>query len=191
MLDDFCNFPAMKLRLSECFETDRLILQRLRYEDAEEIFYCYASKSEATKYVSWPTHQSITDTQDFLTYAVSAWELGTDCSFSIRLKKDNRLVGSIGAVNDLGKTQIGYIVSPLFWGQGIATEACRALVKLLSGITEVYRIAAFVDADHSISVKVLDRCGFVKEARLEKWFRFVNQENTPKDCILFRYPLKS
>ncbi len=28
------------------------------YEDAEEIFYTYASKPDVTKYMSWPTHQS-------------------------------------------------------------------------------------------------------------------------------------
>jgi ribosomal-protein-alanine N-acetyltransferase len=180
----------MNLKLPTRIETDRLVLQRLRYEDAEEIFDAYACKSEATKYVSWPTHESITDTHNFLKYAVSAWEQGTDYSFSIRLKKDRRLVGGIGAVNDEGKIQIGYIISPSFWGNGIATEACKTLVKLLSDLDEIYRIGTFVDADHGISAKVLDKCGFMKEARLEKWFRFINQGNAPKDCILYRYPLK-
>src|SRR5688572_22233103 len=169
----------MNLKLPTRIETDRLVLQRLRYEDAEEIFYCYASKSEATRYVSWPTHESITDTRNFLKYAVLAWDQGTDYSFSIRIKKDNRLVGSIGAINDLGKIQIGYIISPTFWSQGIATEACKAVVKILASIPEVYRIGSFVDADHAISARVLTKCGFMEEAWLEKWFRFINQGNTP------------
>jgi len=34
---------------------------------------------------------------------------------------------------------------------------------------------------------VLRKCGMVEEARLPKWFRFINQGNEPKDCILFRF----
>jgi ribosomal-protein-alanine N-acetyltransferase len=179
----------MKLEFPELIQTDRLRLRRLRYEDAEEIFYCYASKSIATKYVSWPTHQSITDTRDFLQYAVTAWDQGTEYSFSIRLKSNSRLVGSIGLINEAGKVQIGYILSPNFWGQGIATEACVAIVTIVKNIKSVFRIGSFVDAEHLQSASVLKKAGFVEEARLKEWFRFINQGNAPKDCILFRYPL--
>ncbi len=181
----------MKLEFPEKILTDRFRLERLRYEDAEEIFYCYASKSIATKYVSWPTHKSIVDTRNFLNYAVAAWDKGIDYSFSIRLNKDGRLVGSIGIINEAGKIQIGYIVSPTFWGQGIATEACVAIVSLLKKMKEVFRIGSFVDAEHLSSARVLKKAGFIEEARLEKWFRFINQGNTPKDCILFSYPIET
>ena len=50
-----------RLSLPAIIRTERLLLQRLRYEDAEEIFYAYASKPEATRYVSWPTHRSDID----------------------------------------------------------------------------------------------------------------------------------
>jgi hypothetical protein len=38
------------------------------------------------------------------------------------------------------------------------------------------------------SVRVLQKAGLVQEARLEKWFRFVNQGGQPKDCLLFKIP---
>ena len=180
----------MQLEIPEIIQTDRLWLQRLRYEDAEEIFYCYASKPAATRFVSWPTHQSIEETRGFLSYAVSAWDKGLDYSFAIRLKIDRRLVGSIGIINEAGKIQIGYIVSPTFWGQGIATEACREVVNLLQNLNGIYRIGTFIDAEHAVSARVLEKSGFVEEARLKNWFRFINQGNKPKDCILFNYPMQ-
>lgn len=173
------------LPIPEKFETERLLLQRLRYEDAEEIFYAYASKSEATRFVSWPTHQSIKDTREFLRYANKTWRAGVDYSFSIRLKESGRLIGSIGIVNDNGKLQVGYILSPTQWGRGFATEAVNALLTLLRTLEGVYRIGTFVDVDNAASIRVLEKCGFKREAQLPKWFRFINQQNEPRDCILF------
>lgn len=173
------------LAIPEKLETERLLLQRLRYEDAEEIFYAYASKSEATRFVSWPTHQSIKDTREFLRYAHQAWRSGIDYSFSIRLKASGRLIGSIGIVNETGKLQIGYIMSPAQWGRGYATEALRVIVDMVRTLDGVYRIGTFVDKENVASIRVLEKCGLKPEAQLPKWFRFVNQENQPRDCILF------
>ena len=167
-------------------ETERLLLQRLRYEDAEEIFYAYASKPEATRYLSWATHESVDETRDYLKYAVDNWNFGTDYSYSMRLKS-GVLIGSIGVINDNGKVQLGYVVSPMHWGRGYTTEAFMRVLGTLKTIPQLYRIGTFVDADNMASIRVLKKCGLVEEARLPKWFRFINQDNEPKDCLLFRY----
>ena len=176
----------IRLPMPDKFETERLFLQRLRYEDAEEIFYAYASKPQATQYVSWPTHQSVDDTRAFLRYAVHSWGVGSDYSYSIRLKKGGVLIGSIGALNECGKIQLGYVLSPGHWGNGYTTEACSGILSVLQTVETVYRIGSFVDAENTASARVLTKCGLVEEARLPKWFRFINQDNRPKDCILFR-----
>lgn len=169
-------------------ETDRLLLQRLRYEDAEEVFYAYASKPIATRFVSWPTHETLRDTRAYLKYAVPAWNAGTDYSFSIREKGTARLIGSIGLLVNEGKIQFGYILSPTAWGQGYATEACRTVLPLAQQLPGIFRIGTFVDVANVASARVLEKCGLVEEARLPKWFRFINQGNAARDCILFRLP---
>lgn len=166
-------------------ETERLLLQRLKYEDAEEIFYTYASKPEATKYLAWITHRSVDDTRAYLRYAVESWNYGIDYSYSIRLK-NLLLIGSIGVLHDHGRVQLGYVISPTHWNKGYTTEACRHVLQILKSFGDLYRIGTFVDMENIASIKVLQKCGMVEEARLEKWFRFVNQNNQPKDCILFR-----
>lgn len=167
-------------------ETQRLTLRRLRYEDAEEMFYAYASKPEATKYLSWPTHESVDETRDYLRYAIDSWNFGMDYSYTIRLKT-GVLVGSIGVINDNGKVQLGYVLSPVHWNNGYATEACHRVLSILKTIRQLYRIGTFVDAENIASIHVLNKCGMMQEARLPKWFRFINQGNEPKDCLLFRY----
>ncbi len=179
----------MKLSIPEQIETERLRLFRLKYEEAEEIFYTYASKSEATKYMSWPTHETLEDTRTFLKHAINGWRAGTDYSFGIRIKEYNRFIGSCGLLNDDGKVQFGYVLSPTHWGRGYATEVCRKLMQIVRTLPEVYRVSTFVDAENIASTKVLLKSGLVEEARLEKWFKFVNQNSEPKDCFLFKLPL--
>ena len=177
-----------QLNIPQKIETSRLLLQRLRYEDAEEIFYTYASKPEATRYLAWQTHKSIEDTRAFIRYAIESWHRGSDYSFSIRIKSTNQFIGSFGLIHEEGKIQFGYVLSPVHWGYGYATEVCSKMMDLLKTIPSLYRIGTFVDSENEASVKVLLNSGLVEEARLEKWFRFINQGNEPKDCILFRLP---
>lgn len=174
--------------LPEQLETDRLRLQRLRYEDADEIFYTYASKPEATRFVSWATHKSIEDTRAYLHYAVSAWKRNIDFSYAIRLKDDGRLIGSIGALNDAGKVQFGYVLSPQQWGKGYATEACKAMLTELKKLHGIYRIWTLVDTDNTASIRVLMKCGLVEECIHKRWTRFVNQGDQPRDCVFFILP---
>jgi [ribosomal protein S5]-alanine N-acetyltransferase len=176
------------LDLPEKIETERLLLQRLRYEDAEEIFYTYASKPEATKYMAWPTHKRVEDTRGFVRYAIDAWNLGLDYSFSIRLKQTNKFIGSFGVIHENGRIQFGYVLSPTEWGRGYATETVQKMMTVLKTFPSLFRIGTFVDVDNTASINVLKKCGLVEEARLSRWYRFVNQSNQPKDCILFRLP---
>jgi RimJ/RimL family protein N-acetyltransferase len=174
----------VKLHLPEIITTDRLLIQRLRYEDADEIFYAYASKPEATKYVSWPTHQSITATRGFLQYAIVAWNEGMDYGFSVRLKESNRLIGSFGVINENGKIQFGYIFTPTQWGSGYATEVCIEMMKHLRKESGIFRIGTCVDVENVASMQVLLKSGLVEEARLVNWMMFPNQGKA-KDCALF------
>lgn len=175
--------------IPERVETHRLLLTRLQLTDAEEIFYTYASKSESTRFVSWPMHQSIKSTRQFLLYARQAWAQSLDFSFSIRIKGTNRLIGACGFLNDGGKTQLGYVLGPLHWNNGYATEVTQKLVQLLRAQADVVKIGSFVDVDNHASARVLQKCGFVVEAVLKEWWQFPNQNFQAKDCILFQFPL--
>jgi [ribosomal protein S5]-alanine N-acetyltransferase len=178
----------VKLDLPLQITTDRLILEKLRYEEAEEIFYTYASKPEATRFMSWPTHQSIDDTHAFLQYAAEGWAAGTDYSYSIRLRDNSRLIGSFGIINEYGKVQFGYIFSPTQWGKGYATEVCKRMMDILKSQPAVYRIQTFTDVDNKASANVLKKSGLIEEMKSADYFQFVNQNNIIKDCIHFSLP---
>ena len=185
------RFPGTFTMIAQNIFTTRLELRRLQPNDAEEVFYSYGSKPEVGRFLTWPTHKGLADTRKFLEHVDQAWGVGVEFTFGIRLKSHNRLIGSLGIQNDEGRIEVGYVVSPAFWGQGYATEACTAMVNYLRGLPWIYRIQSFVDAENAASAKVLLKSGFIEEPRLPLWRRFVNQGNVPRDCIQFRVPLES
>jgi hypothetical protein len=56
---------------------------------------------------------------------------------------------------------IGYIISPSVWGQGYATEACKALLDHVTGEMGVKRVCAYTRPGHKASMRVLEKSGFV------------------------------
>jgi len=81
-------------------------------------------------------------------------------------------VGGIGFVlqEDIERVsaEIGYWVGEPLWGKGIATEALAAMTAYAiehHGLTRVYaRVADW----NAASMRVLEKCGYVHEARLRR-----------------------
>ena len=107
-------------------ETEHLILRKFNTEDAEYMFNNWASDSQVTKYLTWPTHSNI-ETSKFV---IGRWEKEyqsvNNYQWCIELKELRQAIGSIGVVNlkeDIDAVEIGYCIGRKFWGQGITTEA--------------------------------------------------------------------
>ena len=146
----------MKLTL----ETERLRLRPFRLDDAEAMFSRWASDDEVTKYLTWPTHQSVEQTRAILAKWVGEYEQPERLNFAIELKEEeNRLIGGIDVVGYVeGMPVIGYNLSRAYWGRGIMTEACRRVLDCLfaQGFDAV-KIDAF--AENAGSNRVIQKCG--------------------------------
>jgi len=170
-------------------DTRRLLIKKLSLENAEEIFKVYASDPRATRFVSWPTHQSVEDTRTFLKYAEKSWKEGSDYSYAILKKPEYQLIGSIGLINETGKVSFGYILGRSHWNKGFATEAVSGFIECLKSLNGLIKIWALCDIDNIASIKVLEKAGLVREAVLANWFPFINQQNQYKDCVIYNLPL--
>ena len=72
-------------------------------------------------------------------------------------------VGFGGPPGDAGTLEIGYSVVPGQRGQGIATEAVRALAAWGLSQPAVLAIVAHCEPDNEPSIRVLERVGFVRD----------------------------
>lgn len=60
--------------------------------------------------------------------------------------------------------EIGYWLSESWWGRGIATDAVRAMVPVAFETFDSVRIQAGIFESNKASMRVLEKCGFVREA---------------------------
>lgn len=151
-------------------ETERLILRKITLEDAHDM-HVYGSNPEVTKYVTWNTHQSIEDTKEFLSFALSQYEQKELAPWGIEWKGTGKLIGTIDFVGwkiPHRGAEIGYVLSQDWWGQGIATEAAKEVIKFGFMHMDLVRIQARCFVENAGSERVMQKAGMTYEGVIRK-----------------------
>jgi RimJ/RimL family protein N-acetyltransferase len=85
---------------------------------------------------------------------------------------DDEAVGGCGlhqgAGGDRCNAEIGYWLGEPFWGRGVVTQVARVLTEQAFARPEVTRVFAPVHADNPVSMRVLQKNGFYREAELRR-----------------------
>jgi len=120
----------------------------------------------------------------------AAAQLGCESTFAIR-QANGELIGAVGADEMEGavprvkkpststvvvttfkshRAEIGYWLSPEFWGAGITTNAVAAFVWYAFTEFELTRLTAHVFSHNTASARVLEKNGFKLEGTLREHF---------------------
>ncbi len=149
-------------------ETDRLLLRPLRLTDAEDVF-AYAGDPEMTHYTTWTAHRSLADSRHFLQAKLRSYAHGEPSNWGVVLAASGRLIGTCGFVSwnpDHRRAEIGYALARRHWGQGLTTEAVRAVVDFSFRQTELYRLQALCLIPNLASARVMEKVGMRYEGIL-------------------------
>ena len=166
-------------------ETARLVLRPPMPEDAPIVFERYASDSEVTRYLGWPRHKSVEDTQAFVDFSQSEWARTSVGPLLVFARDSGRLLGSSGLLLETPyRAQTGYVFARDSWGHGYATEALGAMVSLAAG-RRITRLYALCHTEHQTSWRVLEKCGFTREGILQAHTKFPNLSPTPLDVFSY------
>ena len=169
----------------ERIETARLVLRRAIASDAESIFARYSSDRDVTKYLGWPRHESIEQTRAFLRFSDAEWQRWPAGPYLIERRDDARLIGSTGLAFDTDTVaSTGYLLARDAWGLGYAIEAL-AMMSAVAQNVGVCRLYALCHPDNSASVRVLEKCGFVLEDRIQRFAAFPNLASGHEDCLRY------
>jgi ribosomal-protein-alanine N-acetyltransferase len=154
-------------------ETERLVLRALAREDAPAVFD-YASLPESSRYLSWSPHRSLADSDRFIDVVLAGYASGAPPLWAVT--EGGHAVGTICFLEHSrvhAHAALGYVISPLCWGRGLATEAARAVVD--HGFSDeclgLNRIEAQVRVENAASARVLEKVGLRREAVLRQRFR--------------------
>lgn len=170
----------------ERIETARLLLHRPCHADAQAIFERYASDPVVTRYLAWPRHTSISDTESFLKFSDHEWARASVGPYLVRSRADGGLLGSTGlSLESSALASTGYVFARDAWRKGYASESLQAMIDLARtlGITRLY---AFCHTEHRPSALVLEKARFVCEKRLPNHIKFPNIEpDSPADVFIY------
>jgi [ribosomal protein S5]-alanine N-acetyltransferase len=174
------------VKAPEQIETQRLILRRPRREDAEAIFSRYAGDRDVTRFLAWPRHESLGATHAFLEFSDAEWTRWPAGPYLVEAREDGRLLGSTGlAFETPYRAATGYVFAKDTWGNGYAGETLRAIVEVARGVG-VVRIYAICHMENPTSWRVLEKCGFKREAVLRRHSEFPNlTPNEPCDVLCY------
>ena len=162
------------MKALERIETARLVLQRPRMTDLEAIFTRYANDPDVTRFMSWPRHRSLADTQAFLTFSDAEWNRWPAGPYLVRSRADGVLLGSTGlGFETRYRASTGYVLAKDAWGKGYATEALQAIVETARAVG-TRRLYAICHTEHPASWRVLEKCGFLREGVLHRYTEFPN-----------------
>lgn len=144
-------------------KTSRLTLRAARQTDLADLFAVYGNP-QAMAYWSTHPHTSPEITQNNLTWMITQ---ATRLPTYFVIEMAGRVIGTAGMHKD---DEIGFILHPDYWRQGIVTEAMHAIIPHLFAITDVDRLTADVDPQNIASITTLKTLGFVKTRRAKNTY---------------------
>ncbi len=150
-------------------ETERLILRRYRKEDLQDLFE-YLSDPEVVKYEPYKP-QTFDEAKENL-----EWRIGSDEMIAVELKNSQKMIGNVYlGKRDFKTLEIGYVFNRDYWGNGYASESCKALIAQAFS-NGIHRIYAECDPNNKSSWKLLENLGFQREAHFRKNVYFWKDE---------------
>jgi RimJ/RimL family protein N-acetyltransferase len=143
-------------------ETDRLHLVPTRGEHAGALWHAIeGSLPELTRWMSWASSSSPRSVSEYAIGCEKTWREGTGWDWVIFL--GDEVAGTIGLnrYDELWRSSnLGYWVRSDLAGQGIATEAGRAVVRFAFEEVALNRLELVADVDNLASQRVAEKLGF-------------------------------
>ncbi len=165
----------MAIPVFEKVEARRLVLRRLREADLEALV-AYRADPEVARYQGWSDYDAKRGRE--LIESMHGRQPGEPgwFQFAIALKETDALVGDCALRvdgHDPRQGEIGFTLSRQHQGQGLGTEAVRALLGYAFGTLGLHRIIGVTDAKNTAAARVLERVGMRREGHfLENvWFK--------------------
>lgn len=143
-------------------KTDRLELRPFKLEDLDD-FFAYASVDGAGQWAGWLPHKDKEETLRVLNRFIKNRK-------TFAIVYENKVIGSLGIErydekelpefkNKMGR-EIGYVLAKDHWGNGLMSEAVKAVVNWLFKQENLDFIVCGNFIENHRSQRVWEKCGF-------------------------------
>ena len=145
-------------------ETQRTLLRPFTEADAADV-YAYCKDPQVGPIAGWKPHESLEESKEIIRTVFSAPDV-----FAVVDRETGHVIGSAGfvtphkpgnAAHQGRSSEIGYALSPDYWGRGIIPEVVRELLRYGfqdMGLDEIW--CTHYEENHR-SRRVIEKCGFM------------------------------
>ena len=157
----------MKKIGTQSIETKCLLLRPFLESDAQAMYDNWASRSDNLLHVTWYAHESPEVTKQSIARWVENYQNLDFYNWGICLKENpEQVLGDISVVDrddTVNDCEVGYILSKDYWGQGLMTEALKAVLNYLLQDADFNRVAAKFVTANPASGRVMAKAGMSYE----------------------------
>ncbi len=147
-------------------ETERLILRRLTMDDLDALFALY-SDPEVRRYFPEET-LTFEQTKEELEWIINVYygQYGYGLWATIH-KETGEFIGRCGllpwTIDGRAEVEVAYMLARAYWGQGLGTEAARAILQYGFEQLHLARLICLVDPGNQASSNVARKIGMTLE----------------------------
>lgn len=158
----FIDFPRL--------ETERFILRKEEEIDRHDIFELYSIES-VVKHMPFTPFISVEDAVDEMNWYKKIFKEQSGLRWMIEDRESKKVIGTCGFLNYEkihNRIEIGYDLSPDFWGKGIMTEVAKCIIDFGFLRMKINKIEAKVEPENEASIRLMHKLGFHKEGVLRQ-----------------------
>lgn len=174
-------------------QTPRLSLRPLRADDAPTLLRELSDVEVARETLNIPHPYSMARAEEFLADIPKRFEAGRGVVWAIVERAPDARVADAAAGALIGavglnltrahrRAELGYWIAKSRWGQGLATEASRAVMAYGFDTLGLHRIDAHHFVENPASGAVMRKLGMQREGRLRA---MVWRDGVPRDLELY------
>jgi ribosomal-protein-alanine N-acetyltransferase len=142
-------------------ETPRLVLRPFTAADASGLHEAFGN-AEAMRYWNVAPAQDLATTAKNIEW-LAKYSPYAHASWAVTQRGDGRFLGMVNYHHREARDrrlEIGYILVPLQWGRGFASEAVAGLLDHCFDVLSTHRVEAMIMPENAASIRLVQRLGF-------------------------------
>lgn len=151
-------------------------------------FHKYSILPELYEHLEYEPFLTLEDSEKYLKKLIQRSELYTAQYWFVSIieKKDKKVIGSFGVHSydeNRDAIELGYGLSPEYWGRGIFHKVASSLIGFLFEELRIHRIVARTAIENYSSIKGLEKLLFRKEGVLRDYYKY--SDGSWHDSIIY------
>lgn len=152
-------------------QTPHLLLRRQVPADLDDLWALYCDP-EITRYIP-DAPRSRQEAKEELEWHMNGHPRNPDLGLWATIHRETgRFIGRCGllpwTIEGRQEVEVAYTIARPYWGQGLATEAARAILQHGFVTLNLERLVCLIDPENAASQKVAEKIGMTLEKRVDE-----------------------